>query len=61
MKKNWEYKIKCGTCGTTIPVESLEQEYLDNTYCPTCILELKRKLDSGEINREELERMLKGE
>ena len=61
MEKNWEYKIKCETCGTIIPVESLEQEYLDNTYCTVCVLELKRKLDSGEINREELERILKGE
>ena len=54
MKKNWEYKRECPTCGTEVPVESLDQEYLDNSHCTVCVLELKRKIDSGEINMDEI-------
>jgi rRNA maturation endonuclease Nob1 len=50
IKKKWEYKWKCPTCGTEIPIEGLNREYLNNTYCTVCVLELKRKIDSGEIN-----------
>ena len=54
MKKNWEYKMKCPTCGTEVPVESLDQEYLNGIYCTVCVLELKRKIDSGEIDMDKI-------
>tara|TARA_Y100000310_G_C20614302_1_gene779777 strand:+ start:154 stop:351 length:198 start_codon:yes stop_codon:yes gene_type:complete len=54
MKKNWEYKIKCLTCGTEFAVGSLEQEYLNSIYCTVCVLETKRKIDSGEIDMDEI-------
>ena len=54
MEKNWEYTMECPTCGTEVPVESLDQEYLYSTYCTVCVLELKRKIDSGEIDMGEI-------
>ena len=52
MKKNWEYKWECPTCGAEDVVGSLDE--LDNTFCTVCVLEVKRKIDSGEINMDEI-------
>ena len=49
MKKNWEYTIECDTCGEVskvLPSDDPNEDY----YCLFCVTELKRRIDSGEIN-----------
>ena len=58
MNKNWQYNWECPTCGAKDVVKNLND--LDDTYCTACVLELKRKIDSGEININKILKKYKG-